>query len=160
MIKNTLLLISVSALTYNHFTKPAPTTDTPRVTGIGGIFFKTKDPKATKDWYGKNLGLVINDYGSTFESKDADHPENATYTEWSPFKETAKDFDKEYMIDYRVNNIVGLVANIKANGVTVVDTIASYGEIGKFVHILDNDGTKVELWEPVASHKSELKTTK
>jgi predicted enzyme related to lactoylglutathione lyase len=154
-MKNIIIVILVAIIAISWNNKTTMTDTTPRVTGIGGIFFKTKDPKASKDWYGKNLGLVINDYGSTFEGREANNPENPTYLEWTPFKETAKDFDKEYMIDYRVQNLDALVAKLKTNGVTIVDTIAKY-DFGKFVHILDNEGNKVELWEPVEGRKSEM----
>ncbi len=126
---------------------------TPKVTGIGGIFYKTKNVQETKDWYGKNLGLAIGDYGSTFETRNANKPDEINYLQWSPFDESTDYFDpsnKEFMINYRVQNIDGLVRNLKANGVTILDEIeeCSYG---KFVHILDNDGNKIELWEPVDS---------
>jgi predicted enzyme related to lactoylglutathione lyase len=123
---------------------------TPRVTGIGGIFFKSKDTKATKEWYGENLGLVMTDYGSTFESRNANRPEEINYLQWSVFDENTEYLnpsEKEFMINYRVQNIEGLVKKLKSNGVTICDKIEEY-DYGKFVHILDNDGNKIELWEP------------
>ena len=137
---------------------------TPRVTGIGGIFFKTKDPKTTKDWYGNNLGLAIDQYGSPFEFRNANRPQEINYLEWSPFKETTHYFDpsnKEFMINYRVQNMAGLLRKLKANGVTILDTVQE-AEYGKFVHIMDADGNKIELWEPVDSVLTKLgtKTTK
>ncbi|MCA8831149.1 VOC family protein [Hymenobacter pini] len=123
---------------------------TPKVTGIGGIFFFSGNPKETREWYAKNLGLEVNDWGSTFESRSVDKPEEVNSLQWSPFQ-TGSDYfapsTKGFMINYRVQNIEGLVAQLKANGVTVLDDIASY-DYGKFVHILDADGNKVELWEP------------
>ena len=124
---------------------------TPKVTGIGGIFFRCKNPDATKEWYGKNLGLAIDKYGSSFEFRNAHRPDEINYLQWSPFKEDTDYFDpsdKEFMINYRVQNIEGLVEQLKENGVTVVDEIASY-DYGKFVHIMDLEGNKIELWEPV-----------
>lgn len=135
-----------------------------KVTGIGGIFFKTRDPKATKDWYAKNLGLVTNEYGSVFEFKTADEQEKA-YLNWSPMKDDTTYFEpskKEFMVNYRVENIESLVKELKENGVTVLDEIANY-DYGKFVHILDNDGNNIELWEPKDNCFTELyegKTTK
>ena len=126
---------------------------TPKVTGIGGIFFKSKDPKATNDWYGKHLGLAIDDYGSAFEFRNANKPDEINYLRWSPFDEGTDYFDpsgKDFMINYRVQNIEGLVEKLKNEGVTVVDEIAEY-EYGKFVHIMDHEGNKIELWEPVDS---------
>lgn len=124
---------------------------TPRVTGIGGVFFGSQNPKETREWYGKNLGLTINEYGSVFEFRNANRPDEVNYLSWSPFKEGNAYFKpskKDFMINYRVQNIEGLVRNLKANGVTVVDSIEAY-DYGKFVHIMDPDGNKIELWEPV-----------
>jgi len=137
---------------------------TPKVTGIGGIFFRSKNPKKAREWYKKNLGLVINDYGSTFESRNANNPEEINYLQWTPFDEGTKYFDpsdKEFMINYRVQNIEGLVEKLKANGVNIVDKIEEY-EYGKFVHIMDSEDNKIELWEPVDSVLTELggKTSK
>lgn len=125
--------------------------ETLKVTGIGGIFFRSKNPKDTKEWYGKNLGLAINDYGSTFEFRNANRPQEINYLSWSVFDENSEYFnpsDKEFMINYRVQNIEVLVEQLKSNGVTIVDQIKEY-EYGKFVHIMDPDGNKIELWEPV-----------
>ena len=126
---------------------------TPKVTGIGGIFFKSTNPDETKDWYGKNLGLAIDDWGSPFEFRNANRPDEINYARWSPFDSKTDYFqpsEKEFMINYRVQNIEGLVRNLKANGVEVLDEIESY-DYGKFVHIMDPDGNKIELWEPIDS---------
>ncbi len=125
-------------------------TTTPKVTGIGGIFFFSDDPQKTKEWYGQNLGLEINDFGSIFESRNVNNPDEINQLVWSPFKKESDYFSpskKEYMINYRVQNIEALVNKLKDSGVTVLDTIATY-EYGKFVHILDPEGNKIELWEP------------
>ena len=122
-----------------------------KVTGIGGIFFKTKDPGKMKDWYGKNLGLTTNEYGSVFEFRKSEAPNEKAYSVWSPFKDDTDYFEpseKEFMINYRVENIEKLVANLKEAGVTICDEIETY-EYGKFVHILDPENNKIELWEPV-----------
>jgi len=123
---------------------------TPKVTGIGGIFFKSKDPKKLREWYGKHLHLAISEYGSAFEFRNANRPDEINYLSWSPFDDSTSYFDpsqKEFMINYRVQNIEGLIRNLKASGVTIIDTIEEY-EYGKFVHIMDSDGNKIELWEP------------
>ena len=123
---------------------------TPKVTGIGGIFFFTENPKETREWYSKNLGLDVNDWGSTFESRNFNNPDIVDSLQWSPFKKDDKYFEpskKEFMINYRVQNIEGLVAKLKENGVTVLDEIESY-DYGKFVHVMDAEGNKIELWEP------------
>jgi predicted enzyme related to lactoylglutathione lyase len=96
------------------------------------------------------LGLETNDYGSTFESRDIKRPEEITSLQWSPFKKGGDYFapsKKEFMINYRVQHIEELVQNLKKNGATVLDDIATF-EYGKFVHVLDPEGNKIELWEP------------
>lgn len=136
-----------------------------RVTGIGGIFFKTEDPAKTKEWYANNLGLKTDEYGSLFEFRKADAPDEKAYLQWSPFSEKTKYFEpsqKEFMINYRVENMEELVEELKKNGVTVLDSIETY-EYGKFVHILDPENNKIELWEPIDSEftkSHEGKTTK
>jgi predicted enzyme related to lactoylglutathione lyase len=130
----------------------SPVDTTPKVTGIGGIFFFSDSPKDTKEWYAKNLGLEINDWGTvSFESRNLNKPEEVNSLQWCPFKKGDEYFSpskKEFMINYRVQNIEGLVNKLKENGVTIVDSIATY-DYGKFVHIMDADGNKIELWEPV-----------
>ena len=126
---------------------------TPKVTGIGGIFFRTKDPEKARKWYSENLGLAVDDHGSPFEFRNANNPEEINYLRWGPFQEKTDYFDpskKEFMINYRVQNIEGLVKKLRKNGVTIVDKIEVY-EYGKFVHIMDTEGNKIELWEPVDS---------
>ena len=123
----------------------------PKVTGIGGIFFFSDDPNKTKAWYEKHLGLAIDDWGSSFEFRNAHRPDEINYLQWSPFERNSDYFNpskKEFMINYRVQNIVGLVEQLKADGVEVLDEI-SYYNYGKFVHIMDDEGNKIELWEPV-----------
>ena len=137
---------------------------TPKVTGIGGIFFFSENPNETKDWYGKNLGLEITEYGSSFEFRNAHRPDEINYLQWSPFKKGSEYFapsKKEFMINYRVQNIEGLVRNLRKNGVTILDTIETF-DYGKFVHIIDPEGNKIELWEPVDSVFTNMggKTTK
>ncbi|MCD6068260.1 MAG: hypothetical protein K0S33_3086 [Bacteroidetes bacterium] len=121
-----------------------------KVTGIGGIFFKCRDPKAMREWYKTNLGLSTNQYGSVFEWYQGADSTKKGFTQWSPFNEKTKYFEpstKDFMINYRVENMEALVAELKKNKVTIVDTIATY-DYGKFVHILDAEGNKLELWEP------------
>ncbi|MCA0932263.1 VOC family protein [Lutimonas saemankumensis] len=122
-----------------------------KVTGIGGIFFKSSDPEKMKEWYNKNLGLVIDAYGSPFEFRNANDPEKINYLQWSPFKEDTSYFEpskKDFMINYRVANLEALVKELEKSGVTICDEIETY-EYGKFVHIMDPEGNKIELWEPV-----------
>lgn len=131
---------------------------TPKVTGIGGIFFRSKNPKAIGEWYGKHLGLAIDDYGSPFEFRNANDPEERNYLRWGPFDENTDYFDpssKEFMINYRVQHIEALVEQLKDKGVTILDSIATY-DYGKFVHIMDPEGNKIELWEPIDSFFTEM----
>jgi predicted enzyme related to lactoylglutathione lyase len=144
--------------------EPAALDTTPKVTGIGGIFFTTPDPEGLKNWYGENLGLVIDPYGSPFEFRNADRPDEINYLRWSTFPDSVDAFapsEREFMINYRVQNIEGLVRNLEASGINMVDSILSV-EYGKFVHFMDPGGNKVELWEPIDSFLTELggETTK
>ena len=124
----------------------------PKVTGIGGIFFFSNNPEQTRDWYTQNLGIEMNEWGSaSFESRSIDRAQEINALQWTPFKNGDDYFSpskKEYMINYRVQNIEGLLSKLQKNGVTIVDSIRTYS-YGKFVHIMDADGTKIELWEPV-----------
>lgn len=126
---------------------------TPKVTGIGGIFFLSDNLKETKDWYTKNLGIVINDWGfSGFESRNINRPEEINSLQWKPFKKGDDYFSpsqKDFMINYTVQNIEEMVNKLKENGVTILDSIVSYEGIGKFIHIMDGEGNKIELWEPM-----------
>jgi len=129
-----------------------------KVTGIGGIFFKCKDPKKMREWYKTNLGLNTNQYGAVFEWHQGEDSTKKGFTQWSPFSEKTTYFEpstKDFMINYRVENIERLVAGLKKNGISVVDTIETV-DYGKFVHILDMEGNKLELWEPndIAYEKS------
>ena len=121
----------------------------PRVSGIGGIFFKCRDPKAIREWYAKNLGLETNAYGSVFEWHQGVDSTKKGFTQWSPFKESTKYFEpsnKDFMINYRVENLTALLAELKTNGVKVVDSVQSV-DYGSFVHIMDPEGNKLELWQ-------------
>ncbi len=128
---------------------------TPKVTGIGGIFFYSDHMKETKEWYTKNLGIEINDWGSSsFDSRDLNKPDQINSLQWSPFKKGDEYFapsKKEFMINYRVQNLEGLLTKLKANGVTILDSIVTY-DYGKFLHIMDAEGNKIELWEPIENN--------
>lgn len=122
-----------------------------KVTGIGGIFFKCKDPKKMTAWYKNNLDLNTNPYGgATFEWFEAADSTKKAQTQWQPFSETTTYFlpsTKDFMINYRVENLEALAKELKKNGVTIVDTMETV-DYGKFLHILDLEGNKVQLWEP------------
>lgn len=124
-----------------------------RVTGIGGVFFKTEDPKKLKEWYGKHLGLPIDEYGASFKWIDPEHPDAKVpaLTAWSPFKTDTTYFkpsDKPYMFNYRVENLVDLLKVLKEEGVEMVGEMQEFS-YGKFGWIMDPEGNKIELWEPI-----------
>ncbi len=126
------------------------TTNMKKVTGIGGIFFKCKDPNKMREWYKTHLGFDTNEYGTNFEWRQAADPTKKGSTQWSPFAEKTKYFEpstKDFMINYRVENLEVLVEQLKNEGVTIADKIETF-EYGKFVHIIDIEGNKIELWEP------------
>lgn len=144
---------------------PTDSNDTePKVTGIGGIFFFSENPEKTREWYASNLGLEVNQWGSSFEFRNANRPDEINYLQWSPFKKGSSYFapsNKGFMINYRVQNLEGLLQKLRKNGVTILDSIETY-DYGKFVHIIDAEGNKIELWEPIDSVFTAMggKTTK
>ena len=124
---------------------------TPKVTGIGGIFFKCKDPNKMKEWYKTHLGMDVGPYGASFEWYQDAEGKKKGLTQWNLNSETAKLYEpstKDFMINYRVENMEALVEELKKEGVTIVDKIETY-EYGKFIHILDAEGNKIQLWEPM-----------
>lgn len=121
-----------------------------KVTGIGGVFFKCKDPEKLMEWYKIHLGFETDQYGTRFEWFETVDSSRTGSTQWSLFSETETYFDpstSSFMINYRVNDLVSLVEQLKNEGVVIVDSIETY-EYGKFIHILDPEGNKIELWEP------------
>ena len=157
-MKKTLLIVLCLCTTFflgyafKAITTPTINEQAPlkKVTGIGGIFFKCKDPKKVRAWYQAHLGLNTNQYGAVFEWRQGADSSRKGFTQWSPFSETTKYFapsTKDFMINYRVADLEGLVAQLRKDGVVVTDTIQTV-EYGKFVHILDVEGNKLELWEP------------
>lgn len=121
-----------------------------KVTGIGGIFFKCKDSKKTMEWYSKHLGFKTDEYGTSFMWNKVGEPDKNCYTLWAPFKDSTEYFNpskRDFMINFRVENLEELAKELKKEGVKFLDEIETF-EYGKFVHILDPDGVKIELWEP------------
>ena len=156
-MKKTILIILAFTMTFalgfafNSIITKSTNSQQPikKVTGIGGIFFKCKDPKKMREWYKTNLGLNTNQFGAVFEWRQGADSSKKGFTQWSPFTDKTKYFEpstKEFMINYRVENLEELVKQLKVEGVTVLDEIESF-EYGKFVHILDGEGNRVELWE-------------
>lgn len=141
---------------FNQVTQQSEEESFKKVTGIGGVFFKSKDPKTLKAWYAKNLGLNTDQYGTMFEWYQGADSTKKGYTQWGVFKETTKYFEpstKEFMLNYRVADLSRLVTELRKSGVTICDTMETY-DYGKFIHILDPENNKIELWEPNDSYKS------
>jgi predicted enzyme related to lactoylglutathione lyase len=150
MKKILLLLFTIGCsfmIGYALGIKKAEHTSPNGVTGIGGIFFKCKDPKKLKEWYDANLGFRNNQYGTNFEWRQAGDSTKKGFTLWAPFKETTKYFEKEFMVNYRVSHLDALLVSLATRGIMPIDTVerASYGS---FVHIKDPEGNRIELWEP------------
>lgn len=122
-----------------------------RVTGVGGIFFKAKDPKSLRAWYAKHLGMESADWGGiSFRWRQDGEKVPEGYTVWSPFSADSKYLKpsgKDFMVNLRVENLASLLKSLKREGVKVLDRYEDI-EYGKFGYVLDPDGTLIELWEP------------
>ena len=119
-----------------------------RVTGIGGVFFKTKnDGAALAAWYQKHLGLKLEDWGGAILKWPDDKADDGGVTVWSVAEKDSKWFDAPLMINYRVDDLDELLAQLRAAGVEIVKG-PDADDTGKFAWIKDLDGNKVELWEP------------
>ncbi|XLS29561.1 VOC family protein [Flavobacteriaceae bacterium M23B6Z8] len=122
-----------------------------RVTGIGGVFFTSENPQKLKEWYKERLGLPVDQYGCSFKWRPENDPEKIAMTQWSPFEAKTSYFEpstKNFMLNYRVENLVELLKILKEEGVTIVGEMEEY-EYGKFGWIMDPEGNKIELWEPI-----------
>jgi predicted enzyme related to lactoylglutathione lyase len=124
-----------------------------RVLGIGGIFIKAKDPVALRTWYIQHLGIEAEEWGGTaFRWNSPDNPEGVGTTVWSIFDEKSTYFapsNSPFMVNYRVANLVELLAALRAEGCDV-DPKMDESEYGKFGWVMDPEGNRVELWEPPA----------
>lgn len=156
-MKKSFLIIALCAsfvlgFAFNNFIrKPAEEPKPKKVTGIGGVFFKCKDPKMMKEWYTTHLGMPTDQYGTMFQWREGFDSTRRGFTQWSLFKETTNYFlpsTKDFMINYRVEDMASLVKDLKKEGVTITDTIQTV-DFGKFLHIMDPEGNKIELWEPI-----------
>lgn len=128
-----------------------------RVTGIGGVFLKSPDPKALTAWYAKHLGVEVSDYGGVTFLWSDEVPATTGMTTWSAFSETSKHFgdgDQRCMINYRVDDMEALLANLAAVGVWI-DPKRESASYGHFAWIKDLDGNRVELWQPLADEPAE-----
>ena len=124
-----------------------------RVTGIGGIFFKAKDPKALGAWYKTHLGIAIEEWGgAAFQWKGPDNPEGGGMTVWGPFAADTSYFapsTASFMINYRVEDLDAVLAALRAEGVQVEEKVDE-SEQGRFGWVIDPEGNKIELWQPLA----------
>ncbi len=123
-----------------------------RVRGIGGIFFKSRDPKALATWYAENLGLEVQEGWNGVVFKWAEHTsvERPGSTIWSAFAEDTKYFEPStasFMLNFRVDNLAAMLEQLKARGAKVDEKVES-SEFGSFGWCFDPEGNKIELWEP------------
>lgn len=119
-----------------------------RITGVGGIFFKSPDPKNLAAWYHDILGLELSEYGGAMLSYET--PGHPPFVVWSPFARETDYFapsSREFMVNFAVDDLDGMLAAIEAKGVTVLER-QDY-DYGRFAWIMDPDGTKIELWQPL-----------
>jgi predicted enzyme related to lactoylglutathione lyase len=122
-----------------------------RVTGIGGIFFKAKDPVALRSWYQDHLGIDVQEWGgAVFRWADNGGRPTAGTTIWTVFDSGGDYFapgSSGFMVNYRVADLHGLIRTLRAEGCNVIDKTEE-SEFGKFGWVIDPEGNKVELWEP------------
>jgi predicted enzyme related to lactoylglutathione lyase len=123
-----------------------------RVTGIGGIFFRARDPKALAAWYGQHLGIQLSDWGGAKFLWADEVPPSTGSTAWSPFPADTTYFGsgaQQYMVNYRVDDLDALIAQLEAAGVPV-DPQRENASYGRFAWITDPEGNRIELWQPIA----------
>lgn len=123
-----------------------------RVIGLGGIFIKSKDPVALREWYHTHLGIASEEWGAVFSFTQDEADGKLGNNIWAPFKEDTKYFlpsAKDFMINFRVRNCEKLVDVLRGEGVEIIGELEK-SEFGIFAWVLDPDGNKVELWEPPA----------
>ncbi len=122
-----------------------------RIVGIGGVFFKSSDPKALAKWYRETLGLEVADWGGAiFPLRDSKNAPKGAVQVWSPFKHDTDYFapsSREFMINFEVDDLDAMCARLKAKGVEILKR-EDNDPNGRFAWIVDPDGTKIELWQP------------
>lgn len=123
-----------------------------KVIGIGGIFFKSKDPKALSEWYEKHLGIKNEGWGAQFYFEQLNHEVKNGYQLWSPFKSDTNYFspsEQPFMLNFIVADLKALLHQLRLDGVTVMEKQED-GEFGSFGWCMDPEGNKIELWQPPA----------
>lgn len=121
------------------------------VTGLGGVFFTSEDPEKLKKWYEENLGLPCDEHGHLFRWRQADKPEKDGFTQFSVFDKSTEYLlpsKKGFMINFRVDDLEAIIEDLLEKGMRVIGDIEEY-DYGKFGWVMDPDGNKIELWEPV-----------
>lgn len=122
-----------------------------KVTGIGGVFFKSPDPKALGEWYRQHLGVPLEEWGgAAFRWASAENPSGTGTTVWSPFKHDTTYFAPSaapFMVNFRVDDLHALLAQLRSAGCDV-DAKVEESEFGAFGWVIDPDGNKIELWQP------------
>jgi predicted enzyme related to lactoylglutathione lyase len=123
----------------------------PKVTGVGGVFFKAKgDPKVLAAWYEEHLGIKLNNWGTAVFRWAEDKGAAKAATAWKIDDKNSERYtssESNFMINYRVDDLLGMVVNLKKSGVKILKDAES-SEFGKFASILDPEGNRIELWEP------------
>ena len=115
-----------------------------RVAGIGGVFFRARDPAALRAWYARHLGIEMEDYGTTFTAEEGDP------TVWAPFASDTGYFgaaEQQLMVNFRVRNLDAMLEQLRSAGVDVDDEVHEQ-EYGRFGWAVDAEGNRFELWEP------------
>jgi len=144
-----LVVAHAEAKTQSGETTKAKEPQTEQVTGIGGVFFKVKEPKAIVAWYRKNLGVRSKHGFADFTWRNKDHPDQVGHTTWAIFPTNTTYFGESsspVMIDYQVANLDRMLGQLRKNGVKIEKT--EDADYGRFAWIMDPEGNRIELWEP------------
>lgn len=131
--------------------------DKPRVHGLGGVFFKARDPAQLAQWYARHLGLDVQEWGGALLHWRRDDTGGRACTVWSPFAATTDYFkpsDREFMLNFRVDDLDATLAALRAEGCNVLDR-GEDGEQGRFGYVIDPEGTLIELWQPAPALSAE-----
>ena len=145
------VLCVAAAATKNNAGASSDTTgkELEQVTGIGGVFFKVKDPRGMAAWYRKNLGIQSKGGYADFKWRDKDHPEEMGHTAWRIFPTNTTYFGQSsspLMINYRVANLDRMLEQLRSGGVKI-EKVEDY-DYGRWAWIMDPEGNRIELWEP------------
>lgn len=119
-----------------------------KVIGLGGVFYRFENPAKMRLWYQQVLGITTNDYGVLFEFNNGEN--SLGYLQLGTFDKSSDYFEKSQscMLNFRVDDMNALIKKLNENNVKILNEVAEY-EYGKFLHIQDPEGNRIELWEPV-----------